>query len=370
MSASLGADTRRVDLVAEGLRGHSGDIQDLRCMAQRAVAELRTVWAGPDFERIAQRWEQEAGPRLADVATALTAMACALRAQAEEQRQASGNTGGPSVPARSGGTPGGVAGAGGGGGGGGGASWDGKETEVDDLDPDDLDLRRQSFVDSVKDNVKVNLAGAEVGADASLISREGGDENALYELSVGTVEAKAGSHLDIDAHGNLVASADVSAAAYLVHAVGKVHRGNDFANGTLGGTASVGAEAEGEVSGSIGRDGAEGHVGAEVFAGAKVEADVGGTLAGVRAEAGVEVSYGVGVHADVDAELSATKFGVSLDVGATLGVGTGLKLEVNINPQEVVANVGHAAEEISEAAEAVGDQVASAGNEVAKFFHW
>jgi uncharacterized protein YukE len=396
MSALLGADTRRVDLIAEGLRGRSGDIQDLRTMAQRAVAELRNAWAGPDFESIARRWEQEAAPRLTDVSSALSTMASALRAQAEEQRHTSSGTGSPSIPAGPGGTPCGVAS------GGGVASVAGHRKEIEDLDPDDLDVNGNHFGGSaltfinghlvgregnvrieagagvpdptlsegVSDNVRLNLARADVGADASLASLKGGDDNARFELSAARVEARAGSSLDIDAHGNLVGSADASAAAYLAYAAGKLHRGSDFANGTLGGKAYVGAEARADASGSVGRDGAKGHLVAEAFAGAKAEVDAGGTLAGVTAETGAEISYGIGAHADVDAELSATGVGVSVDLGATLGLGAGVKLDVSVNPQEVIANVGHAVEDIGEVAEAVGDGVASAVDEVASFLHW
>src|SRR5450756_892009 len=60
MSQLMGADTRRVGLIAEGLHGYSEDVQNLRTMAQRAVFEMRNAWGGGDFEHIARRWEQEA----------------------------------------------------------------------------------------------------------------------------------------------------------------------------------------------------------------------------------------------------------------------------------------------------------------------
>jgi len=66
MSQLMGADTRRIDLISDGLQRYSQDVLNLRGMAQRAVIEMRDAWVGGDFAHIAQSWEQEAGPRLAD----------------------------------------------------------------------------------------------------------------------------------------------------------------------------------------------------------------------------------------------------------------------------------------------------------------
>ena len=99
MSQLMGADTRRIDLISDGLERYSQDVLNLRGMAQRAVVEMRDAWVGGDFARIAQSWEQEAGPLLADAAASLSAMVAVLRAQAAEQRRVSGDAGsaGPQV---------------------------------------------------------------------------------------------------------------------------------------------------------------------------------------------------------------------------------------------------------------------------------
>jgi len=398
MSALLGADTRRVDAIADRLRGHSQDVQDLQSMARRAVAEMRHAWAGPDFESIARRWEQEAGPRLSDVSAVLNAMAGALRAQAGQQREASGNTGSPSIAAGLGGRPDCVAS----GGGGGVASGGGHAKEIDDLNPDDLDVNDDHFPDStspfvdgylvgrqeslrieagagvpdptladrVEDHVKLNLAAADVGGDASLASLTAGSDITAVELSAGRIEAAADYSVDLDAHGNLVASAGASAAASAAFAAVRIGGGSDFANGSMGGKAYVGAEVRASGSGSVGAAGGKGHLGGEAFAGAKAEVDAGGALAGVTTAAGAEISYGIGAHADVDAELSATGVGVSLGLGATLGIGAGAKFDVSVNPQEVMANVGHAVEDLGKAAEKVGEGLTHVGDQVADFFHW
>jgi hypothetical protein len=402
MSELLGADTRSLDLIAEELGGHSQDIQDLRTMAQRAVAELCDAWGGSDFELFAWRWEHEAGPRLAHMSLALSTMATTLRAQAEAQRQASGDTGGSSVSVGTGGP-----------------SW-GSEIEIEDLDPDDIDAKlptvsehseggtttrhgklgpvetltigatsgnrtdtrsstfingqqvgteqnlridvigqpgpEATLVDGVKDNVKLNLAQGDVGVDASLVSKEGGNGNVQYQLSALEAEAKADYSVDVDAHGNLAASAGASTAVYAGYAAGRVQAGNDTAKIGADGKAYVGAEVEAKASGSIGPDGAKGHLGAEAFAGGRVQVNASGTVAGVTATAGAEISYGIGAHAHVDAEFSATNVGVAVDIGATLGVGAGVKFDVGVRPQDVVANVGN-----------VGENV---GDAVASFFDW
>ena len=330
MSELLGTDTPRVDVIAEGLRGYSQDIRDLRTAAQRAVAEMRNAWGGQDFERIAQRWEQEAGPRLTDVSSALGMMAAALNAQAGEQRRASGETSSSSVPMVSGGTPG-VLPAG---------QRDGGGGDAEDVSP--------------------GLAEGRVTlADGSLISLKEEGDNFEYELSAGKVSAEAEYSMGLDERGNLIGSAGVSAGAYAGYAAGARRTGNDFANATATGKAYVGAEAKAEASSLVGRDGARGQLGVEAFAGGKVEANLSGTVGGVTATGGAEISYGVGVHAEVEAEVSATEVGISADIGVAVGIGTGVKFDVSVNPQEVIGHVGHVAGDLGRGPTDVGDQVAS-----------
>src|SRR5665811_30581 len=93
MSQLMGADTRRIDLISDGLQRYSQDVLNLRDMAARAVIEMRDAWVGGDFAHVAQSWEQEAGPLLADAAASLSAMVAVLRVQAAEQRRVSGDAG-------------------------------------------------------------------------------------------------------------------------------------------------------------------------------------------------------------------------------------------------------------------------------------
>jgi hypothetical protein len=117
--------------------------------------------------------------------------------------------------------------------------------------------------------------------------------------------------------------------------------------------------ATGDAVVSIGPDKVSGHVGGEAFAGAKAEAQASGTVAGVTAAAGAEVSYGIGAHLNADGELSAAKVGVAVDLGATLGVGAGAKVDVSISPKEVIANLDSAVDDLGDAVRSVGRDISS-----------
>jgi len=322
MSQLMGADTRRIDLISDGLQRYSQDVLNLRGMAQRAVIEMRDAWVGGDFAHIARSWEQEAGPLLADAAASLSAMVAVLRVQAAEQRRVSGDAGSAGAQA---------------------FTSRGRETRfgLDAVGPQGNPGSGGSLA-----SVGVDLAGIDdVHTEASLVSTAGGNDNLQYELAAGAVRASAGASAVADTHGNVIASAGASAAAYLGYATGSAHAGNDTAHAGTRATAYVGAEAVAGASGSIGSGGAKGHLGAEAFAGGSAAVDVDATLAGATAVAGAEISYGIGARANLGAELSTTKVGVALDVGAALGVGFGVTFDVSVNPQEVmeaVATLEHA----------------------------
>ena len=314
MSQLMGADTRRIDLISDGLQRYSQEALNLRDLAARAVIEMRDAWVGGDFARIAQSWEQEAGPLLADAAASLSAMVAVLRAQAAEQRRVSGDAGGASAPTVTGRTPVDAVG------------------RSDAVGPQGNPGSGGSLA-----SVGVDLAGIDdVHTEASLASMAGGNGNLQYELAAGAVRASAGASVVADTHGNVIASAGASAAAYLGYAAGSAQAGNDTAHAGARATAYVGAETVAGASGSIGPGGAKGHLGAEAFAGGSAAVDVDATLAGATAVAGAEISYGIGARANLGAELSTTKVGVALDVGAALGVGFGVTFDVSVNPQEVM----------------------------------
>jgi hypothetical protein len=189
-------------------------------------------------------------------------------------------------------------------------------------------------------SVGVDLAGIDdAHSEASLASMAGGNDNLQYRLAAGAVRASAGASVLADTHGNVIASAGASAAAYLGYASGSAQAGNDVAHVRALATTYAGAEARVGASGSIGSGGAKGHLGAEAFAGASAAVDVDATLGGATAVAGAEISYGIGARANLGARLSTTKVGVAVDVGAALGVGFGVMFDVSVNPQEVMEAV-------------------------------
>jgi hypothetical protein len=317
-------------------------------MAARAVAEMRSVWAGPDFEIIARRWEQEAAPRLTDVSTALSTMAAHLRAQAQDQRLTSSAE--VTSADVSGGTAltGGVAVAGVSGAAMGGASMSGAAMSVGAGGDSSGGVRGgqrtypRTTADGTKDHVNLTVAQGDSHVDVSALSLQGQSDRLQFELSAAKAEAAAGYSAGLDGHGNLAASADASAGAYLGYAAGRLRVGSGIAKGSIGGVALLGAQAQADASGSIGRDGAEGGLGAEAFAGAQSGIDVSGTIAGGTAAAGAEISYGIGARGKVEAELSTTKVELAMDVGVALGLGGGLTFDVSVSPAEVLADVEHA----------------------------
>jgi hypothetical protein len=341
VSALLGADTRRLEVLADGLRGHSQDLQSLQIMAHGAVAEMRSAWAGPDFETVALRWEHEAGPRLTDVLSALTTMAGLLRLQAQEQRHTSDDavalhpvdSGGGSDRASSNLVSGSSAGMGAG----------------INIDVKSRGTPVRQLADRARDEVMIGFVRSDVGVEVAALSLQGSNDRIQHELSAAKAAAAAGYSVGLDSHGNLAASADASAAAYLGYAAGKVRGGSDLANGYVGAQAFVGARATADASGSIGPKGGMVKLGGGAFAGAKAEAEVSGTVAGATAAAGVEISYGIGAHANANAELSTSKIELSMDLGVTVGVGTGVMFDVSISPGEMMANVGHVFDELSDA---------------------
>jgi Alpha/beta hydrolase len=88
VSELLGAKTDTLDRVAESLRTDARRVQDIRTLAQRAVAELQASWNGPDLMHLTQQWEQQGSPQLAGVSASLDTCAALLRAQSAAQKLA------------------------------------------------------------------------------------------------------------------------------------------------------------------------------------------------------------------------------------------------------------------------------------------
>lgn len=110
--------------------------------------------------------------------------------------------------------------------------------------------------------------------------------------------------------------------------------------GAIAGSASVGANASGRANVSAGADGVKATVGASAFAGAEASADATVGVSGVKGTVGVTGYAGAGIKAEADVSFSADKVAVDVDLGVALGVGAGVKFSVDINPREVIEDIG------------------------------
>src|SRR5450759_2839732 len=93
----MGANTDVLERNAESLRTAARRVQDIRTLAQRAVAELQASWNGSDLMRLTHQWEQQAAPLLEGAAASLDSCAAQLRGQSAAQRVASGRDGSSSA---------------------------------------------------------------------------------------------------------------------------------------------------------------------------------------------------------------------------------------------------------------------------------
>ena len=90
----MGANTDVQERNSESLSADARRVQDIRTLAQRAVAELQAIWDGPDLVQLTLQWEQQTSPMLAGASASLDTCAAQLRAQSAAQRAASSSYGG------------------------------------------------------------------------------------------------------------------------------------------------------------------------------------------------------------------------------------------------------------------------------------
>lgn len=140
----------------------------------------------------------------------------------------------------------------------------------------------------------------------------------------------------------LTANARAHAEANLIEG----RAGGSIGNGVIGASGSVegrvGANASADGSLTVGPNGVGAHAGAGAFAGGELSGQVGVDLGGVKPSVKGSVSYGIGAHANVDGHIGFDKVKVSADLGATLGIGGGVKVDVEVDPGKVVHNVSKA----------------------------
>lgn len=396
MVLRMGADPDELDRIAGLLRADARSLDSIRERAAHAITAMSAQWSGPDSGRLLAQWHDVVGPRLGEAHQALTGCARQLHVQADEQRQASGEGGGrpgggvpswpglpvPTLPLWPGG-PGSSWPASPGDAPGGDSPWgvvpgvsaeydpepdwtkhdrwtienpDGstttsdtktyvdnegakrewRYTTTDDRHPDGTSplQHEPGWRDHVDPSVTLYQQGGEHSANAL----EYGDEDGPAYVAFGSAREEHETSLKLDKNG-LAVAATGTAGVYAAYASSTTS--GKFGAATYGQhtTAYVGAEASGNVGGSIGKDGVKVSAGGEAFAGGKIRSDGSVSAHGVTATGGGELSYGIGAHADIDGSFSTHSVGVHFDVGATLGVGGGFDVGLEVDPSEALDSV-------------------------------
>lgn len=181
------------------------------------------------------------------------------------------------------------------------------------------------------------LKGHQDSASGSFGNNAGwnGSGEASYQAGV---MATAGAGVNMS-DGNLVASTHASATVGVTaDAAGSINYGVL----SLGGTASAtaGARAGAKAEASIGKDGASLALQGDAMVGA--EASLGAQLGVSGGEVGVGLTgyAGAGVNAEFDAAITLDRVALDLELGAAIGLGVGLDLSIDIDPKEVIADLG------------------------------
>jgi hypothetical protein len=170
---------------------------------------------------------------------------------------------------------------------------------------------------------------------------EGAGENGSWSADAGVVAETTGTAKVIADKNGVNAVAEASARAMLeAKAEGEFH--TKYVSGGASVHAGVGAHASAKADASLGRDGAHLGVGGDAFVGGELGTEAHLNVAGVETTGGAGVSFGVGVKAHGGGDISMKKIGFHGDVGAAFGLGLNAKVNIEIHPVELAANVGEA----------------------------
>jgi hypothetical protein len=173
----------------------------------------------------------------------------------------------------------------------------------------------------------------------------GGSAGGSSHLGVVPVSGTPSYFVGAQASGSGHADVSLRNGANAAIAVGAMVGAQAMASGRIGSSdaslsgrasAFAGAEAKAGASAHAGLDGVSGHAGVGAFAGAKADASATAHIPGVNATAGVEGEAGIGAHAHVDASVTAHEVKASVDLGAAIGIGGGVKLSVDVKPEDIL----------------------------------
>lgn len=135
----------------------------------------------------------------------------------------------------------------------------------------------------------------------------------------------------------------------------------------VGGHAMAGAEASANGSVGIGLEGVKAQLGLDAFAGAKAGADGEFGVSGVTGKVGAEVYAGIGGHAKIDVQANYNHIKADIDVGAAIGVGGGVKFAVDVEPKQVINDVGKVGDGFVRGVTSTGDVL---GHGLKNVFGW
>jgi hypothetical protein len=195
------------------------------------------------------------------------------------------------------------------------------------------------------DGIEVPLWGDEREAALSTWGSEGATSLGALTLagtgSAALLSARAGGSAGatFDKNGAR-ASVRGNAGAYLAtaEASGRATFGLAEARGDVRAFAGAEADVKGDVF--AGPSGIGASAGGSAFAGAKATAEGSLDVAGVGGSARGELWAGIGAEASADVVVSAEQVKISVSAGAALGLGGSVEFEIDVNPKEVVTNVG------------------------------
>ncbi len=179
----------------------------------------------------------------------------------------------------------------------------------------------------------LNLAGSADGMVGAEASATGSASVGKDGVSVGgRVEAMVGARVEAEGRADLG----------VLNAKGSAH-------------AMAGAEASANGSIGIGLEGVKAQVGVDAFAGAKAGVDGQLGVSGVHGKVGAEVYAGIGGHAKVDVQANFNHIKADVDIGAAVGVGAGVKFSVEIEPKQIINDVGRAGDGFVHTVTSTGD---------------
>ena len=305
MSQLYGADVEQLDALAKQLDLAAEHLLSVKTNLMTRVVR-NDLWIGPRADGFRSDWSAHHAPAISLAAGLLNSTALSVRANAGEQRRASGIEGpAAGIGLAAGLTAGGAAALG-----------------AAAIKPGDGSYYRVLQSDGsyrVEKGVTKNLTGKNFIVTMNANVHGGGD--VTHSATFGPEGAK----LDVSAkvYGGAKAQIDGKYTINGVTATGDAY-------------AEVEASAEVDAKMALGPDGLSTDVGMHAGVEATIGADGAVEAGGVKAAAHGELGFGLGVTAEAKADVSLDRVKASIEVGAFVGLGGKFKINVDVEPRKVI----------------------------------